>query len=64
MTLHKNLSMTDAIRYAREHGIEVRQPNRTGEVMFVGICGRYRANNRRKDAGRKLVCFLRKAARP
>jgi len=57
-------TLRQACRIARALGVEVRQPRRTGELLFVHpVGGRVRHNARRKDASRALMLLLRKVSR-
>lgn len=61
--IHANMSMREAEAVARDLGVTVTIPRRTGEALYVRGRDRIRVNSRKKDAGLKLVAFLRRLER-
>ncbi len=64
--LHKNLSLDDALRAARELGCAVMPVRGTGEVRVTHPIHirSLRINARRKDTTQHLIAFLRKIPVP
>lgn len=63
VTLHKNMSLRDALVVAKVLGVEVRQPPRGGHLIFIDPWTNrsFNRSQSRHDAGRGLVQFLKRA---
>jgi len=60
----KTCSRRQAIRLAKQVGVEVSHPVRTGELLFSHeVHGRVRQSAGRRDASRALMKLLRRASR-
>ena len=57
--LHRNLSLREATRLARSWGLIVVPRPGTDEIVFKFPGRNYVAKATKKDAGLKLVCWLR-----
>lgn len=64
MDIPRCLSSDDAVRLARELGVRVVKPRRTGEYRFIFPDGQqHLMNARRKDCSKKVLSMLRQLAK-
>lgn len=65
MEVHRNMSLRDALRVARDHGCEVRSKSSNGEVVIWSPdkMSHVTHNCRRKDASARLISLLRRVTK-